>query len=206
VILSAVDTERFRPDATAAQRFRTARSLNSTPFVLAVGSLTPDKRYDFLLDAWARAKGTLPPLLVGGEGSQGERLRQRARELNVDARFLGQLSPDELLGAYNAALLVVHGCAVETFGLSVLEAMACGRPVLGVRGGAVPEILGDTGYLAPVGDTQSFDALLRTALDDRRRGNLLGEAARRRVLEHFSLREMRRAYVAAIESSVGSCG
>ena len=202
VIRSAVDAEQFRPDADAARRFRAAHGLEEAPFVLAVGSLTLDKRYDFLLDVWARGEGALPPLLVLGDGAHGGRLRQRARDLGVDVRFLGHLAPGELRGAYNATLLVVHAGAVETFGLSVLEAMACGRPVLGVRGGAVPEILGGAGYLAPVDDPKAFDAALHAALDDGRRREELGAAARRRVLEHFSLPEMRRAYVRAIESAV----
>jgi glycosyltransferase involved in cell wall biosynthesis len=206
VIRSAVDAELFRPDAEAARRFRAAHGLEDAPFVLAVGSLTLDKRYDFLLDVWARGERTPPPLLVLGDGTHAARLRQRARELGVDVRFLGHLPPGELRGAYNAALLVVHAGAVETFGLSVLEAMACGRPVLAVRGGAVPEILGGVGYLAPVDDPKAFDAALRDALDDGRRREELGAASRRRVLEHFSLPEMRRAYVMAIESAVGSFG
>jgi glycosyltransferase involved in cell wall biosynthesis len=204
VIRSAVDVDLFRPDAEAALGFRAAHGLGDLPFVLAVGSLTLDKRYDYLLDVWAQAARRLPPLLVLGEGAHGARLRQRARDLGVDARFLGHLPPDALRGAYNAALLVLHAGAVETFGLSVLEAMACGRPVLAVRGGAVPEILGGAGYLVPVDDPKLFDEALREALGDARRSEELGAASRRRVLEHFSLREMRRAYVTAIESAVGS--
>ena len=203
VIRGAVDAERFRPDADAAAAFREARGLGATPFVLAVGSLTLDKRYDFLLDAWSRLGAEAPPLLVCGDGAHRDRLRERARELGVPVRFLGYLVPDELRGAYNAATCFVHAGAVETFGLSVLEAMACGRPVLGVSGGAVPEVIGAAGLLAPVDDMDGFIAHLRELLCTESRRAALGAAARRRVLDHFSLRAMRRAYADAVETVVG---
>lgn len=202
VIREGVDVERFRPDGAAAIAFRTARGLDGTPFVLAVGSLTLDKRYDFLLDVWARLGPPAPPLLICGAGAHRDRLRIRARDLGVDARFLGHLAPDELRGAYCAARCLVHAGAVETFGLSVLEAMACGCPVLGVAGGAVPEVLGETGVLAPAEDPHAFLALLRALLDDPPRRAALGEAARQRVLDHFTLPTMCQAYASVIESVV----
>jgi glycosyltransferase involved in cell wall biosynthesis len=70
--------------------------------------------------------------------------------------------------------------------------------VLAVAGGAVPEVVGDAGLLAPA-DTEAFIALLHELLRDPQRRAALGDAARRRVLEHFSLQQMRRAYVCAIE-------
>ncbi len=203
VIREAVDAESFRPDPSAAAEFRAAQGLEGEEFVLAVGSLTLDKRYDFLLDVWARLGASVPPLLICGEGAHGERLRMRARDLGVDARFLGHLGPDLLRGAYNAARCFVHAGKVETFGLSVLEAMACGRPVLAVAGGAVPEVVGDAGLLAPADDNDTFIALLHQLLRDEPRRAALGDAARRRVLEQFSLQRMQRAYASAIESVAG---
>ncbi len=202
VIREAVDLETFRPDVRAGGEFRAAHGLGDAAFVLAVGSLTLDKRYDFLLDVWARVDGALPPLVVCGDGSQGERLRVRARHLGPNVRFLGHLPPDQLRGAYNAARCFVHAGMVETFGLSVLEAMACGCPVLGVRAGAVPEVVGDAGVLVQPGSADEFVAGLGELLSDEARALALGAAARRRVQKHFSLPAMRRDYVLAIESVV----
>jgi glycosyltransferase involved in cell wall biosynthesis len=205
VIREAVDAEWFRPDLEAAREFRAATGLGAEDFVLAVGSLTLDKGYDFLLDAWARLGSSAPSLLICGEGAHRERLRARTRDLGVDARFLGHLGPDLLRGAYNAACCFVHAGKVETFGLSVLEAMACGRPVLAIAGGAIPEVLGDTGLLAPA-DTETFIALLRELLGDEARRTSMGDAARRRALQHFSMQRMRQAYASAIESVAGDIG
>jgi glycosyltransferase involved in cell wall biosynthesis len=199
VIREAVDAEAFRPDPQAGAEFRAALGTGGADFVLAVGSLTLDKRYDFLLDLWARDP-SLPPLVVCGEGAQGDRLRARARDFGGKVRFLGHLSPEHLRGAYNAARCFVHAGMVETFGLSVLEAMACGCPVLGVGSGAVPEVIGDAGLLVPPDDPEKFLAGLRGLLSDEPRARALGAAARRRVQEQFSLAAMRRAYATAIDS------
>jgi glycosyltransferase involved in cell wall biosynthesis len=81
--------------------------------------------------------------------------------------------------------------------------MACGTAVLAVNGGAVPEVVGDAGVLAPPEDADRFLVLLRELLRDESRRVQLGTAARRRVLEHFSLPAMRQAYTSAIESVAG---
>jgi glycosyltransferase involved in cell wall biosynthesis len=200
VIHGAVDPARFRPDPGAAAAFRQAHGLGDGPFALAVGSLAPEKRYDFLLEAWQRLGADAPPLLVCGEGGDEPRLRGRAGELRVDIRWLGQLERDQVPAAYAAATCLVHAGAVETFGLSVLEAMVSSLAVVGVRGGAVPEVLGDAGLLAPVDDVPAFAGLVRELLADPARRAALGAAGRSRALQHFSLEVMRSRYAAAIES------
>lgn len=205
VIHNGVDAGEFRPDAAAAAAFRAAYGLADRPFVLAVGSLTPDKRYDFLLEVWARLGAPAPPLVACGAGPLGARLRDRARDLGADVRFVGQLDPETLRGAYAAATCFVHAGAVETFGLSVLEAMASGVAVLAVRGGAVPEVVGEAGELAPAEDAGAFATQLRGLLADGRRRAALGAAARRRVLDQFSLERMRAGYVSALADVCAQC-
>lgn len=200
VIPGAVDAERFRPDPDAAEDFRRRRGLAGRVFVIAVGSLTLDKRYDFLLEVMVHLKEAAPVLVICGAGSLADTLRAQAHNLSLDVRLLGHLSADELRGAYNAAACMVHGGAIETFGLSVLEAMACGRAVVGVRGGAVPEVVGDAGLLAPVDDTTAYAELVRRLLENPSLGATLGQAARQRATTSFSLAEMRRRYVEAIEA------
>lgn len=200
VIHGAVDPARFGPNPEAAVAFRRTHGLADAPFVLAVGSLTPEKRYDFLLDVWRHLGADAPPLLVCGEGGGEARLRDRAAALGLNIRWVGQLGRDQVPAAYAAATCLVHAGAVETFGLSVLEAMVSSLPVVAVRGGAVPEVLGDAGLLAPVDDVAAFTALVRELLTDPCRRAALGAAGRSRALQHFSLEVMRSSYAAAIES------
>jgi alpha-1,3-rhamnosyl/mannosyltransferase len=141
--------------------------------------------------------------VICGEGSHGPRLRARAEALGLDVRFLGHLSPDELRGAYSACACFVHAGAIETFGLSVLEAMACACAVVAARGGAVPEVVGEAGLLAPSEDAAAFAALVRSVLADETKRAALGQAAHRRATERFSADAMQAAYAAAIAAACG---
>jgi glycosyltransferase involved in cell wall biosynthesis len=188
----------FFPDPVAAGEFRTTYGIGDQEFVLAVGSLTADKRYEFLLDALSRLGPEAPLLVVCGTGPQSEFLKQRAAALQVRVLFSGLVASELLRGAYAAATMMVHACEIETFGLSVLEAMACGCAVLAVDGGAVPEVLGQAGVLTNPSDPGGFNARLLELLRDPDRRQALGSAARLRA-QRFSLRQMQDAYCEAVE-------
>ena len=201
VIYEAVDVARFRPDPAAAAAFRQRHGLG--PFLLAVGALEREKRYDWLLDALAGLGRAAPPLVICGAGGAARQIRDRAARLGIDARLLGFLSPEELVGAYNAATCLAHACAVETFGLAIAEAMACGRAVVAAAAGggsALPEVLGDTGVLTPADDPGAFAAALAQLVADPDRRQALGIAARQRAVSLFSLERMGREYAEAIEA------
>jgi starch synthase len=202
IIPGAVDTGRFRPVPSDAAAFRAARGLGDQPFLLAVGSLTADKRYDFLFEALAQV-ATPPPLVVCGDGPLAGALSARARQLHLNVRFLGLVPAHELPGAYSAATCFLHACAIETFGLSVLEAMSCGCPIIAVQAGAVPEILGDTGLLVPSNDRRAYAGAIEQVLADQALRATMGQAALRRATEAFSLAAMRRSYGEAVESACG---
>jgi glycosyltransferase involved in cell wall biosynthesis len=199
IIRGAVDTEHFRSLPALSSTFRTSYGLGDRPILLAVGSLTRDKRYDFLFEMMAALADAAPVLVVCGDGPLRDELRGKARAQGIDVRFLGAVSPDVLLAAYNSATCLVHACAIETFGLSVLEAMACGLPVVGVRAGAVPEVLGESGLLAPPDDPHEFATLVRVLLTDPTLRGRLGHAGQSRATTVFSFQEMRKSYCEAIE-------
>lgn len=203
VIHGCVDSRLFHHDAAAAEAFRRDHGLGDARFALAVGSLTLDKGYDFLIDAWRMLLPGAPMLVICGEGSHGPRLRRRADEMGLNLRFLGHQPPERLRAAYSAATCFVHAGAVETFGLSVLEAMACGCAVVAIRGGAVPEVVGDAGLLADSGPPAEFAALVRAVLEGGERRIELGQAARRRATERFSAAAMHDAYATAIAEACG---
>jgi glycosyltransferase involved in cell wall biosynthesis len=188
----------FYPDPVAAGEFRAMHGIGDQEFVLAVGSLTADKRYEFLFDALSRLGPAAPLLVVCGAGPQSEYLKQRADALRLKVTFPGLVPSGLLRGAYTAATLMVHACQIETFGLSVLEAMACGCAVLAVDGGAIPEVLGQAGVLTDPRDSRAFSASLVELLSDPGRRQELGSAARLRA-QRFSLHQMQDAYCEAIE-------
>lgn len=193
VITGGVDTRTFHPDPAAGQEFRQRHSFGDRPLLLAVGALMPEKRYPEMFDIVAGLK-TPVTLLLCGEGRLEPELRSLATDRGLDVRFLGMLRPAELRAVFAAATVFIHTCDVETFGLSVAEAMACGRPVVVSEGGALGEVVADAGVLVPPDDRAVFKARLKSLLQDPAAREQLGLAARARMLELFSVEHMVEEY------------
>jgi glycosyltransferase involved in cell wall biosynthesis len=200
VIPNGVDCDLFRPDAAAAAAFRRLHALGAGPLLVGVGALAPEKRWDVVLDAVALLPRPAPPLVLCGAGRLEGALRAQAQRLSVELRCVGWLEPPALVGAYNAATCIVHGRPDEVFSLALIEALACGRPVLAANGGGTEELVGTAGVLAAPGDARDLARLLAALLGDAPRREALGAAARHRAVERYSLPRMVRDYVAAVES------
>jgi glycosyltransferase involved in cell wall biosynthesis len=200
VIANGVDCERFRPDAAAGLAFREHLGLGGGGVLLGVGALVPEKRWDVLLDGLALMPPPVPVLVLCGVGPLEAPLRVRAEHLGVIVRFAGLLGPAELLGAYNAATCVVNSRPDEVFALALLEALACGRPVVAVAGGGTPELLEAAGILVEPGDPGALAKACVALLANPARREALGRAARARALECFSLERMVAGYADAIAS------
>jgi len=164
-----------------------------------VGALEREKHHLWMLDALARLGPHAPPLVVCGEGGFAGLIRDHAARLRLDVRLLGFVPAEELAGAYNAATCIVHACAVETFGLALAEAMSCGRPIVAVSGGALHEVVGGAGVLV-ADDPEAFRLAVAELLADPVRRRALGNAARRRACDLFSLERMGREYAEALEA------
>ena len=200
-IHEGVDAQEFRPDHAAARMFRSQFKLGNEPFLLAVGALSAEKRYDFLFDCLATLGDRAPLLLVCGEGSEEFRLRQRAATLRLNVRFHGRVPRHSLIGAYNAACALIHAGSSETFGLAVLEAMACGRPIIAAAGGALPEVLGangECGMLVPPQSALAFVDAIRAVENEPLAAQARALRARRRATTQFSLRRMEDSYARVV--------
>ena len=203
VIPNGVDCDLFRPDEEAGRTFRRSHQLGDGPLLLGVGALEIEKRWDLLLDSLAMlAPAPIPPLVLCGTGALEPALRAQAERQNLDVRFVGQLGASSLLGAYNAATCVVHTRPDEVFSLALIEALACGRPVLASNGGGTPELLGNAGVLAPPENPPVFAGMLRELLDDAPRRASLAVAARQRAVERYSVARMIRDYGEVVEGLV----
>jgi len=152
VLPTGVDLERFRPGSPGVAR----RLLSLDPdesVLLYVGRLDREKNLEFLIDAVARARAPRLRLLLVGRGTRADVLRRliAARGLADRAELRGGLPPDSLPAYYRAADAFVFASTTETQGLAVLEAMACGLPVVAVRASGIEEVVTDgvSGLLVP---------------------------------------------------------
>lgn len=109
---------------------------------------------------------------------------------NVAVQHLGPVANDRFLAiAYSAADVFVIPSLQEMFGLTALEALACGTPAVGFDVGGIPDVIvdGKTGLLAAAGDADSLAASLRSMLVDEARRTAMGHAARAAVVDHFPM-------------------
>lgn len=141
------------------------------PYVLYVGAMGPHKNVPALLRAYQRARldGRLAAkLLVVGGQRWGREAIDLAHSLRVrdDIVFAGEIPREDLPSVYSGATVFVFPSRYEGFGLPVLEAMACGTPVITSNQGALPEVVGAAGHcVAPDDEVSLADAMCRVASD-----------------------------------------
>ena len=176
VVFNGIDTSLFRPTTPDPDIVRT----DGTPLLLWVGRLQPWKGVDVAL----RALREIPQayLMIVGDGETRADLERLAQELGLAerVRFLGALPRERLPSIYAAAdLLLATSFASETFGIGLVEAQACGLPVVASRFGGFPEVIdeGRTGLLVPPRDPAALAAAVRSLLNDPVRRQALADAA-----------------------------
>jgi teichuronic acid biosynthesis glycosyltransferase TuaC len=140
VLRNGVDLDLFAPDDRAAARRELGLDPDG-PIVLSVGSLIPRKGHDLAIRAAAAMPETT--LLIVGEGSEGAALRRLVARLSVADRvhFLGSMPQQRLAIAYNAADVLVLASSREGLPNVVLEALACGTPVVATAVWGTPEVV-----------------------------------------------------------------
>jgi len=197
--------ERYRLVAAAeVTAFRLARGLPEA-FVFAVGTLEPRKNLVGLLQAYARLKTPRPPLYVaGGTGWRFSPIFDTVQRLRLqdDVHILGFVPEDELPLWYNAARLFAFPSLYEGFGLPVLEAMACGTPVITSTAASLPEVAGKAALMVPAEDADLLAREMERVLDDPQLRTEM-RAAGRIQASRFSWRAMTDQTVASYALAVG---
>lgn len=167
LIYEAVDHELFKPADRATARAAVASSGVTRPFVLFVSSLWRYKNCDNLLRAFALARPDLEgrQLAVVGpprDNQYAGELDALVRELGIgdDVVFVGGVPLEKTAAYYQAADVFVYPSFQETFGLPILEAMACGCPVVTSEVSAMPEIAGGAALLCAPDDPKSIAAAI----------------------------------------------
>jgi glycosyltransferase involved in cell wall biosynthesis len=186
VIHEAADPMFHPMDRQAALRQVQALFEVPSDFILFVSTIEPRKNVAGLLRAYHRLREDyrLTPdlVLAGSRGWLSEDTDQLVDELGLrpHCHFLGHVSNCDLLQLYNAALCLVHPAFYEGFGLTPLEAMACGTPVIVASVSSLPEVVGDAALLVdPKSDEEITVALMRLLTDTNLREELRAKGLRR---------------------------
>jgi len=155
------------PEAIAAVR---ARYGLPEHFILYVGTIEPRKNLTALLEAFHHLLAThdLRLVIVGKKGWLYEGFFRRLRELGLEDRviFTGYVPDEDLPAIYSAADLFVFPSLYEGFGLPVLEAMACGVPVICSNTSSLPEVAGDAALLVDPADVRALAGAIERVLTD----------------------------------------
>jgi glycosyltransferase involved in cell wall biosynthesis len=172
-----IDTDRFcagRP----RRDLRDDLGLGEARILLFVGRLAPNKRLLVLVQALPHLRELAPPahaVVIGDASdtyeSEARSCRETAVQLGVGDRLhiLGQVGDQELLDAYRSADVFVMPSIHEGFCIPVVEAMACGVPVVAARAGALPETVGNAGLSFTPDDAEDLARQLRRVLESRRK-------------------------------------
>jgi glycosyltransferase involved in cell wall biosynthesis len=179
-------------------------------FILYVGGISPHKNLATLVEAYAslvrRKAGHEVKLVLVGDFqrdvfySSYTELKRKVEALGVSEKviFTGFVSDPQLLHFYNAATLLVLPSFDEGFGLPVLEAMACGTPVVASRAGALPEVVGEAGLLFDPYAPEELRDRLERMLEDASLRQEMGRKGLARAKE-FSWENSARAALAAFQ-------
>ncbi|CAN5807861.1 glycosyltransferase family 1 protein [soil metagenome] len=175
VVYEGVDPE-FRPSAPAVvqrvrQQYSPGAADNGRPYLLMVGTLEPRKNHATAMRALARLKALGFPqrlLVIGGKGWLFEPVQKLVAELGLtdDVTFAGYVPAADLPPLYAGADCTLLPSLYEGFGFPVLEAMACGTPVVSSNVSSLPEVAGDAALLVTPLDDQAVAAAIQRVLTE----------------------------------------
>lgn len=172
--------------------------------IISVGELVHKKGYDILLKALVglNGKGKTIQLNIIGNGKEKEWLTAEAKQLGVEDRvtFCGYKSKDELLAMYQQAHFFVSSSRKEPFGVVIIEAMACGLPIVATHSGGPTDIVKQhIGYLAENNNANSLQAKMQAMIDNYTTFD--AENIRKHTLDTYS----EQVVILQIEKSLKQC-
>ncbi|HWU10330.1 MAG TPA: GT4 family glycosyltransferase PelF [Streptomyces sp.] len=166
------------------------------PVLSWAGRVDPIKDLETLIRAFALVRARVPAArlrLFGGTPRGGEAYRDRCEALAAELGHAGAVTfegrVEDIRDAYAAGNVVMLSSISEGFPFTLIEAMSCGRATVSTDVGGVREAVGDTGLVVPPRDPAAMAAAALELLADAGRRRRMGEAARLRVIEQFTLRQ-----------------
>jgi glycosyltransferase involved in cell wall biosynthesis len=205
-VVNGIDCDRFSPSAAGAGEPPPPPMARNRSWIVCVGQARAEKRVEWIIRAAARLRRELPGSDFGfvyvGAGPELPRWQELVDTLGVgdDFRFAGAQA--DVRPFYRHAAFMVHAAERESFGLAVVEAMACGLPVVATAAAGPSETIdhGVTGTLVPLHDEEGFYQAIRSLLLDPERRAVQGLAARERALAHYSIQRQAAEFAAIVRS------
>ncbi len=186
VIHNFIDTNIYKPGRN--DNFRKHIGCNGEKILVHTSNFRQVKRVPDAIRILQKVKKEIPSKLVLiGDGPDRSECERLARELNLqhDVIFLGK--QDGLSDILNACDIFVMPSQSESFGLSALEAMACGLPVVSTSVGGLPELIlhNETGYIAEIGDIDRMAKYVIELLQNEKKYSVFSENSRLRAVNNF---------------------
>jgi glycosyltransferase involved in cell wall biosynthesis len=198
VVHNGIDGEHFLAKHGVALRHV------AKPFILNVGNYIPRKAQDVLLEAFARVAPEYPDLrlvCIGGtdNGRWLSHLNELAARLGISQRvdFLENQPQSHVASLMREAACLAHSANDEPFGLVVIEAGACGAPVIATRVGGIAEIVSspELGKLIEPGDSAALANAIKTVIDDPVNARAMAERFKAHIARQFSVDAMTLGYL-----------
>jgi len=157
----------------------------SAPYIITVGRIEKKKGIVEIVQALAQLPNDVQLVLAGCDGFGVDEVRQKIVELKLEERvkFVGWVPDTDLRCLLSGAACYVSACRYEGFGIAVLNALACGCPVVAYRAGAVPETVGDAAVLVDPSGPDPLVAGIRPLLENESERQRLSQAGILRAAE-----------------------
>lgn len=174
-VSNGVDLSHFKPGRAPAEIYAKYNIPSNRPVVLYVGRVDPEKKVGLVVEAFSKMLDVwqgdvLPLLLVVGDGVDKNRLIKKVHDIGISdvVRFLGKVLPPDLYELYKVGDVFATASTIETQGIVLIEAAACGLPLIAVDAGAVSEVCvgGKNGFLCEPGNVDEISAAMLKVLSD----------------------------------------
>ncbi|MBR2841403.1 glycosyltransferase [Candidatus Saccharibacteria bacterium] len=193
-VSNGVDLTCFKPGKAPKAVYEKYGVAPDRPVVLYVGRLDPEKQVGLVIEAFNRARtelaktGVDPLLMIVGDGTDKARLEGLSLKLGLTGSvvLLGKVLPPDLYEIYQMGQIFVTASPIETQGIVLIEAAACGMPLIAVDKGAVAEVCQDgvNGVLCEAGDTRAIANAMINILADKKTREKFAQASLKIAAEH----------------------
>lgn len=157
--------------------------------LIFVGKLIKRKGVVDLLKAFKTVRKELPEAelyIIGRKDEKSDYFKEVQKYITEGVKFTDVVSEEELIRHYRDATLLVHPPLYEAFGMTLIESMSSGTPVVATKVGGIPEVVGDKGILTEPNNPENLAKSIIKALDDKKKYAALVKDSRKRVEENFS--------------------